>query len=482
MLNDLLRDTEIVSITGPTDKPITSIGFDSRTVEPGQLYFAIPGTQTDGHAFISDAIAKGAVAIVCQHLPQNTDPSVTYVQVADSNAALGHIAASFYDNPSRKLRLVGVTGTNGKTTTATLLYDTFRMLGYKAGLISTVSYRINDQVLPSTHTTPDAIRINRMLAEMVETGCEYCFIEVSSHSIVQNRIEGLHFTGGIFTNITHDHLDYHKTFAEYIKAKKRFFDHLPASAWALTNIDDRNGRIMTQNTRAQVYTLSLLAQADFKCKIVEMLLDGMLLNMDGTEVWVGFLGRFNAYNLLSVYAAARLLGADKTELLTAMSRLHPVNGRFEYIRSKSGVTAIVDYAHTPDALQNVIDTINEIRTGQQKLYIVVGCGGNRDRTKRPEMAQIAVKGGDLAILTSDNPRLEQPEAIIEEMKAGLTPEDRYLAITDRRQAIRTAALMAAPHDIILVAGKGHETYQDIGGVKHHFDDKEEVRAAFGMSE
>ena len=482
MLNDLLRDTEIVSITGPTDKPITSIGFDSRTVEPGQLYFAIPGTQTDGHAFISDAIAKGAVAIVCQHLPQNTDPSVTYVQVADSNAALGHIAANFYDNPSRKLRLVGVTGTNGKTTTATLLYDTFRMLGYKAGLISTVSYRINDQVLPSTHTTPDAIRINRMLAEMVETGCEYCFMEVSSHSIVQNRIEGLHFTGGIFTNITHDHLDYHKTFAEYIKAKKRFFDHLPASAWALTNIDDRNGRIMTQNTRAQVYTLSLLAQADFKCKIVEMLLDGMLLNMDGTEVWVGFLGRFNAYNLLSVYAAARLLGADKTELLTAMSRLHPVNGRFEYIRSKSGVTAIVDYAHTPDALQNVIDTINEIRTGQQKLYIVVGCGGNRDRTKRPEMAQIAVKGGDLAILTSDNPRLEQPEAIIEEMKAGLTPEDRYLAITDRRQAIRTAALMAAPHDIILVAGKGHETYQDIGGVKHHFDDKEEVRAAFGMSE
>ena len=482
MLNDLLRDTEIVSITGPTDKPITSIGFDSRTVEPGQLYFAIPGTQTDGHAFISDAIAKGAVAIVCQQLPQNTDPSVTYVQVADSNAALGHIAANFYDNPSRKLRLVGVTGTNGKTTTATLLYDTFRMLGYKAGLISTVSYRINDQVLPSTHTTPDAIRINRMLAEMVETGCEYCFMEVSSHSIVQNRIEGLHFTGGIFTNITHDHLDYHKTFAEYIKAKKRFFDHLPASAWALTNIDDRNGRIMTQNTRAQVYTLSLLAQADFKCKIVEMLLDGMLLNMDGTEVWVGFLGRFNAYNLLSVYAAARLLGADKTELLTAMSRLHPVNGRFEYIRSKSGVTAIVDYAHTPDALQNVIDTINEIRTGQQKLYIVVGCGGNRDRTKRPEMAQIAVKGGDLAILTSDNPRLEQPEAIIEEMKAGLTPEDRYLAITDRRQAIRTAALMAAPHDIILVAGKGHETYQDIGGVKHHFDDKEEVRAAFGMSE
>ncbi len=482
MLNDLLRDTEIVSITGPTDKPITSIGFDSRTVEPGQLYFAIPGTQTDGHAFISDAIAKGAVAIVCQHLPQNTDPSVTDVRVADSNAALGHIAANFYDNPSRKLRLVGVTGTNGKTTTATLLYDTFRMLGYKAGLISTVSYRINDQVLPSTHTTPDAIRINRMLAEMVETGCEYCFMEVSSHSIVQNRIEGLHFTGGIFTNITHDHLDYHKTFAEYIKAKKRFFDHLPASAWALTNIDDRNGRIMMQNTRAQVHTLSLLAQADFKCKIVEMLLDGMLLNMDGTEVWVGFLGRFNAYNLLSVYAAARLLGADKTELLTAMSRLHPVNGRFEYIRSKSGVTAIVDYAHTPDALQNVIDTINEIRTGQQKLYIVVGCGGNRDRTKRPEMAQIAVKGGDLAILTSDNPRLEQPEAIIEEMKAGLTPEDRYLAITDRRQAIRTAALMAAPHDIILVAGKGHETYQDIGGVKHHFDDKEEVRAAFGMSE
>ncbi|MBQ4279503.1 MAG: UDP-N-acetylmuramoyl-L-alanyl-D-glutamate--2,6-diaminopimelate ligase [Rikenellaceae bacterium] len=480
MLSDLLRGVDVVSSKGPADKEINSIGFDSRTACPGQLYFAIPGTRSDGHAYIPDAIARGVVAVVCEHLPGAPDPAVTYIEVADSNVALGRIAANFYGNPSRKLRLVGVTGTNGKTTTATLLYDTFRMLGYKAGLISTVTYRIDSREMPSTHTTPDAVRLNGMLAEMVEAGCEYCFMEVSSHSIVQRRIEGLHFAGGIFTNITHDHLDYHKTFAEYIKAKKLFFDGLPASAWALVNIDDRNGRVMVQNTKADIRTLSMLSAADFKCRIVEMLFDGMLLNLDGTEVWVGFLGRFNAYNLLSVYAAATLLGADRTELLTAMSRLHPVNGRFEYIRSAEGVTAVIDYAHTPDALQNVINTINEIREGGQKLYVVVGCGGNRDRTKRPEMARIAARGGDLAILTSDNPRLEEPEAIIGEMKAGLEQGDRYLAITDRREAIRAAAMMAAPHDIILVAGKGHETYQDVGGIKHHFDDKEEVRAAFGI--
>ena len=363
----------------------------------------------------------------------------------------------------------------------TLLYDLVRALGHKAGLISTVVYCVDEREIPSTHTTPDSIRLNEMMAEMVEAGCDYCFMEVSSHSLVQHRTAGLHFVGGIFSNITHDHLDYHKTFAEYIRAKKLFFDGLPAGAFALTNADDRNGMVMVQNTKATVKTYALQSFADFRCRIVETLLDGMLLNLDGTEVWVKFLGKFNAYNLLSVYAAAILLGADRNEVLRILSELTSVNGRFEPIHSPNGVTAIVDYAHTPDALQNVISTINEIRKKGQKLYVVVGCGGNRDATKRPEMAKIAVDGSDMAILTSDNPRLEKPEDIIEQMKAGIEPGVRYLAITDRREAIKTAVALAAPGDIILVAGKGHETYQDVGGVKHHFDDREEIRTAFGMS-
>ena len=379
-----------------------------------------------------------------------------------------------------KGRIVAITGTNGKTTTATLLYRLFRSLGYKVGLISTVTYCIDSERRESTHTTPDSVRLNRMMAEMVDRGCEYCFMEVSSHSLVQHRTEGLHFAGAVFTNITHDHLDYHHTFAEYIRAKKMLFDALGKEAFALTNADDRNGRVMVQNTAAKVSTYSLRSMADFRCRVVEMLLDGMQLDLDGREVWVKFLGRFNAYNLTAVYATALLLGADRDEVLRTLSGLGPVDGRFESIRSHDGVTAIVDYAHTPDALQNVIDTIDEIRGKDRKLYVVVGCGGNRDRTKRPEMARIAADGADLAVLTSDNPRKEDPEAILAEMKAGLDASSRYLCIADRREAIKAAVALARPGDIVLVAGKGHETYQDVGGVKHHFDDREEVRRAMGL--
>lgn len=481
MLKDLLQGVEVRSVVGDKTVQVTDIEFDSRKVKSGSLFFATRGTQVDGHTYIPAAIAAGAVAVVCEELPAERPEGVTFVQVTDSTVALGEIASAFYGYPSRHLKLVGVTGTNGKTTTATLLYRMFRKLGYKAGLISTVVYCVDEREIPSTHTTPDSIRLNEMMAEMVEAGCDYCFMEVSSHSLVQHRTAGLHFVGGIFSNITHDHLDYHKTFAEYIRAKKLFFDGLSAGAFALTNADDRNGMVMVQNTKTTVKTYALQSFADFRCRIVETLLDGMLLNLDGTEVWVKFLGKFNAYNLLSVYAAAILLGADRNEVLRILSELTSVNGRFEPIHSPNGVTAIVDYAHTPDALQNVISTINEIRKKGQKLYVVVGCGGNRDATKRPEMAKIAVDGSDMAILTSDNPRLEKPEDIIEQMKAGIEPGVRYLAITDRREAIKTAVALAAPGDIILVAGKGHETYQDVGGVKHHFDDREEIRTAFGMS-
>lgn len=479
MLDKLLQGVEVRSLVGDGTVEVGRLEFDSRKVVPGTLFFATRGTQADGHAYIPAAVAAGAAVVVCEELPAERPAGVTFVQVSDSTVALGQIASAFYGHPSRRLKLVGVTGTNGKTTTATLLYRMFRKLGYKAGLISTVVYCVDDREIPSTHTTPDSIRLNGMMAEMVEAGCDYCFMEVSSHSLVQHRTAGLTFTGGIFSNITHDHLDYHKTFAEYIRAKKLFFDRLPAGAFALTNTDDRNGMVMVQNTKATVKTYALQSFADFRCRIVETLLDGMLLNLDGSEVWVKFLGRFNAYNLTSVYATALLLGARRDEVLRILSDLTSVDGRFEPIHSKEGVTAIVDYAHTPDALQNVIGTINEIRKKDQKLYVVVGCGGNRDATKRPEMAKIAVEGSDMAVLTSDNPRLEEPGAIIEQMKAGLESGARYLAITDRREAIKAAVALARPGDIILVAGKGHETYQDIGGVKHHFDDREEVRAAFG---
>lgn len=478
MFDRLLRGIDVLQAEGSFPQNIGSLEFDSRKVAPGSVFFATRGTQSDGHSYISSAVEQGAAAVVCEEFPSNMAPEVCYVLVADSTVALGRAASNYYGNPSSKLRLVGITGTNGKTSTVTLLYNMFRKLGYKAGLISTVVYAIDGREVEATHTTPDSVRLNAMLAEMVGLGCQYCFMEVSSHSLVQHRIEGLTFAGGMFSNITHDHLDYHGTFAEYIKAKKMFFDALPSSAFALTNIDDRNGMVMVQNTRADVKTYSLRSFSDFRCRIVEMHFDGMQLDMDGSEVWVNFLGRFNAYNLTCVYAAALLLGADRGEVLRLLSELTPVNGRFEYIRSEGGLTAVVDYAHTPDALDNVINTINEIRTPEQKLFIVVGCGGNRDSAKRPRMAAIAAEGGDMAILTSDNPRLEQPEDIIDQMKAGLGSGARYIAITDRHEAIRAAVAMASAGDIILVAGKGHETYQDVGGVKHHFDDKEEIARAF----
>ena len=469
-------------ITGPQRPGIRCIQFNSRKVEKGDLFVAVRGTQVDGHDYIPDAIAQGASAIVCETLPADElDPAVSYVLVDDSAAALALLAAAYYGHPSLKLRLVGVTGTNGKTTIATLLYDLFTALGHRCGLISTVVYRVGEERIESTHTTPDPLTLNRLMAEMVDAGCDYCFMEVSSHSIVQKRIEGLRFTGGIFTNITHDHLDYHKTFAEYIKAKQGFFNALPKEAFALTNIDDRNGEIMLQNSPARrKVTYSLRNVADYHGRIVEEHLDGMEIEMNRQQVWVQFIGRFNAYNLTAIYGAAMELGQESAEVLRILSTLHPVSGRFEQIRAADGRLAIVDYAHTPDALQNVIDTINELRKEGAQLITVVGCGGNRDTTKRPVMAQVAANGSSRVILTSDNPRFEDPQVILDEMRAGLDKAQmaRTLTIADRREAIRTAAALARPGDIILVAGKGHEPYQEIAGVRHHFDDREEVSAAF----
>ena len=477
-LSELLSATTVGELLGDSETAIHGLTYDSRAVGAGDCFFAVPGTLRDGHDFIPAAVGAGAAAIVCERIPEMPAPGVAYVRVPDAAGAMADMAAAFYDYPSRELRLVGITGTNGKTTTATLLYDLVRALGYRAGLISTVVYRIDGREVEATHTTPDAIRLNALMRGMVAAGCDYCFMECSSHAIVQERTRGLDFAGGIFSNITHDHLDYHKTFAEYIRAKKRFFDALPAGAFALTNADDRNGSVMVQNTAARVHTYSLRAMADFRCKIVEMHLDGMLLRLDGRELWVGLLGRFNAYNLLAVYATACLLGLDREEVLRVLSTLHPVSGRFEILRAANGTSAVVDYAHTPDALENVLRTIEEIRTPAQQLIVVCGCGGDRDRTKRPEMAQIAVRYATTAIFTSDNPRHESPEAILDEMIAGLDPSARYLRIADRAEAIRTAVMLARPGDVILVAGKGHETYQIIGDVKHHFDDREEVRKAF----
>ena len=477
-LSELLSATTVGELLGDSETAIHGLTYDSRAVGAGDCFFAVPGTLRDGHDFIPAAVGAGAAAIVCERIPEMPAPGVAYVRVPDAAGAMADMAAAFYDHPSRELRLVGITGTNGKTTTATLLYDLVRALGYRAGLISTVVYRIDGREVEATHTTPDAIRLNALMRGMVDAGCDYCFMECSSHAIVQERTRGLDFAGGIFSNITHDHLDYHKTFAEYIRAKKRFFDALPAGAFALTNADDRNGSVMVQNTAARVHTYSLRAMADFRCKIVEMHLDGMLLRLDGRELWVGLLGRFNAYNLLAVYATACLLGFDREEVLRVLSTLHPVSGRFEILRAANGTSAVVDYAHTPDALENVLRTIEEIRTPAQQLIVVCGCGGDRDRTKRPEMAQIAVRYATTAIFTSDNPRHESPEAILDEMIAGLDPSARYLRIADRAEAIRTAVMLARPGDVILVAGKGHETYQIIGDVKHHFDDREEVRKAF----
>ena len=477
-LSSLLLSTAVDSFITAGDPQIRALSYDSRQIEQGDCFFAVRGTLSDGHDYISSAIEKGAVAVVCETLPAEQKAGVSYIVVENSNSAMADMAAAFYDYPSEELQLVGVTGTNGKTTTATLLYDLYRMMGYQAGLISTVVYRIGQKEIPSTHTTPDAIRLNAMLRQMVDLGCDYCFMEVSSHSIVQDRIRGLKFRGAIFSNLTHDHLDYHGTFAEYIKAKKLLFDSLPKQAFALVNVDDRNGEVMLQNCVAEKHRYSLRSMADFRCKILEMHFDGMLLNLDSHELWVGFLGRFNAYNLLAVYGTALLLGADKMEVLQALSALRSVSGRFEPMRSESGITAIVDYAHTPDALENVVATINEIRTPNQRLIIVAGCGGDRDRTKRPKMGQIASAEADLAIFTSDNPRTENPEAILDEMMQGAEAGRQVLRLSDRREAIRAAVMFAQEGDIILVAGKGHETYQIIGHEKHLFDDREVLREAF----
>lgn len=458
---------------------IVSVEFDSRKVQQGSLFVALRGTQADGHLFIDKAVEGGATCVVCEELPAYQALGVDYILTKDSHHVLAEIASEFYHNPSHNLKLVGVTGTNGKTTTATLLHDLFEKLGYKCGLLSTVVNKISQTELPSTHTTPDPVALNFLLSQMVEAGCDYCFMEVSSHALVQRRTAGLRFAGGIFTNLTHDHLDYHGTFAEYLRAKKSFFDALPLDAFALTNADDKNGAVMLQNCDARKLTYSLRSLADYKCRIVESHLDGSLLRINESEVWVNFLGRFNAYNLTAVYGAALELGAKSDEVLAAISTLHSVNGRFDTVRSADGRLAVVDYAHTPDALDNVLSTIAEIR-GSGQIITVVGCGGDRDNTKRPVMARIAAERSDRVVLTSDNPRTEDPNEILRQMEAGLDPvlRRKTLTIENRAEAIRTAVALAAAGDVILVAGKGHETYQEVSGVRNHFDDKEQVRLAF----
>ncbi len=479
ILKELLRGVTYTEKRGSAEIEISGLTYDSRTVGEGYCFFAVAGTVVDGHNYIAKAVASGAKAVICQHIPEEVaNLNCTFVVVEDSNLAMGVIASNFYGNPSKELKVVGVTGTNGKTTIATLLYDLVQSMGYKAGLISTVVYMVGAKEIVSTHTTPDAIRLNAMMREMVDEGCDYCFMECSSHAIVQQRIGGLHFVGGLFTNITHEHLDYHKTFAEYIRAKKSFFDALPKEAFALVNIDDRNGEVMLQNTKAARHTLSLQKMADFRAKVIEMMVEGMELRIDNKEVWVQFLGRFNAYNLLTVYGAALLLGFEKEEVLAHLSMLRPVSGRFETVVAKDGTTAIVDFAHTPDALENIINTIDELRQAGQRLIIVCGCGGDRDKTKRPVMGGMASKMADIAIFTSDNPRTEDPEQILSEMEEGVESGNRYLKIADRHEAIKTAVMLAEPHDIILLAGKGHEDYQIVGTEKLPFNDKKIVKEYF----
>ncbi len=476
-LIDILAPVDVLETIGETEKEISSIQFDSRKVEKGSLFVATCGTQVDGHSFIASAIEKGAVAVVCEKMPETCVEGVTYVRVADSNEALGRMASAYYDYPSSSMKLVGVTGTNGKTTTATLLYNMFRRAGHKCGLLSTVCNYVEGEAVPSTHTTPDQLELNALLARMVDAGCEYAFMEVSSHAVDQRRIAGLDFDGGVFTNLTRDHLDYHLTMENYLKAKKRFFDDLSEEAFALTNLDDKNGMVMLQNTKAEKLTYSVRSLANFKTKIVENTFEGMSLNINGKDVFVSFIGRFNASNLSAVFGAAVALGMSEEEALLHLSAMRSVNGRFECISAPSGYKVIVDYAHTPDALTNVINTINDVRCGEGKLITVVGCGGNRDKGKRPIMAQEAVKGSEQVVITSDNPRNEDPQEIIADMMAGLDPvaKKKVITIEDRYQAIKTACLLAQPGDVILVAGKGHEDYQDIKGVKHHFDDHEVVR-------
>ena len=503
-LKTILKDLDVTRVYGDEGKAITGVTADSREVQPGNLFIAVKGTKSDGHEFIGKAIEAGATAVICERLPDTVsagheegvkmvpddsasaaaqNDEVTMIVVGDSAAATGLAASSFYGHPSAKIRLTGVTGTNGKTTVATLLYNMFEELGYKCGLLSTVCNYVHKTRRDATHTTPDPVKLNALLAEMADEGCEYAFMEVSSHAIDQKRIAGLQFTGGIFTNLTHDHLDYHLTFDNYLAAKKKFFDDLPGEAFALINSDDRNGSVMLQNCSAEKHTFSMRGIADFRCSILEQGFEGMQLKIDGTEVWTHFLGDYNASNLLAVYSAASLLGAEPAEILRVLSSLRPVDGRMEVIHSPEGITGIVDYAHTPDALENVIDAVNRLRQGKGRLIVVVGAGGDRDRTKRPVMARITAAGADRVILTSDNPRSEDPESIIDEMQSGLNSDavPKMIRITGRADAIRAAVMLAVRGDIVLVAGKGHETYQEIKGVRHHFDDREELRKAFKMS-
>lgn len=480
ILAELLKAIQPQQVIGGTDIEIKEVNIDSRKIEQGHLFMAMRGTQTDGHTYIPSAIEKGAVAVLCEDVPEELNPHVTYIQVTDSEDAVGKLAHAFYGYPTEKLELVGVTGTNGKTTIATLLYKIFRCFGYKVGLLSTVCNYIDDEAIPTDHTTPDPITLNRLLGRMADEGCKYAFMEVSSHSIAQKRISGLKFAGGIFTNLTRDHLDYHKTVENYLKAKKKFFDDMPKNAFSLTNLDDKNGLVMLQNTKSRTYTYSLRSLADFKGKVLESHVEGMLLDINNHEVAVHFIGKFNASNLLAVFGASVLLGKDEEEVLVALSTLYPVAGRLETIHSAKGITAVVDYAHTPDALVNVLASLQEVMNGKGQIITVVGAGGNRDKGKRPIMAKEAAKGSDKVIITSDNPRFEEPQDIINDMLAGLDAKDmeKTISIVDRKEAIRTACMLAQKGDVVLVAGKGHEDYQEIKGVKHHFDDREVLKEIF----
>ena len=479
-LKELLKDIPVIAIVGSEDVEITDVNIDSRRIKDGHLFIAMKGTQVDGHKFVHKAIELGAKAVMCEDMPEEKAEGVTYVQVESTEDVVGKVATTFHGNPSTKLKLVGVTGTNGKTTIATLLYNMFTKMGHKCGLLSTVCNYIIDEAIPADHTTPDPIELNRLLDRMVQAGCEYAFMECSSHAIAQKRIGGLTFAGGIFTNLTRDHLDYHKTFENYRNAKKAFFDSLPKTAFAITNADDKNGMVMVQNTKATVKTYSIRTVADFKARIIECHFEGMYLEMDGHEVGVQFIGKFNVSNLLAVYAAAVMLGKSPEDVLVVMSTLHSVSGRLEPIHSPEGYTAVVDYAHTPDALENVLNAIHEVLDGKGHVITVCGAGGNRDKGKRPLMAQEAVKQSDKVIITSDNPRFEEPQDIINDMLAGLNAQQmkKVISIVDRREAIRTACMMAQKGDVILIAGKGHENYQEIKGVKHHFDDHEVVKECF----
>ena len=479
-LENILKSINVIETIGCINQEISGIHIDSRQIESGHLFVAVKGTQTDGHAYINKAIEKGASAIVCEMLPEELKKDVTYIKAMDTEDSVGKLATVFYGNPTDKLELIGVTGTNGKTTIATLLYNMFRQFGYKVGLISTVCNYIDDVAIPTEHTTPDPITLNKLLGRMADEGCKYAFMEVSSHSVAQKRIGGLKFAGGIFTNLTRDHLDYHQTVDNYLKAKKAFFDNLPKSAFALTNLDDKNGMVMVQNTKAKVCTYSLRSISNFKGKVLEDGFEGMLMDINNVEVNVQFIGRFNASNLLAVYGTACLLDKKPEDVLLVLSMLRPVSGRFDALRSPKGYSAIVDYAHTPDALTNVLSTIQEVLNGRGRVITVVGAGGNRDKGKRPIMAQEAVKLSDKVIITSDNPRFEEPQDIINDMLAGLEKDQQrnVISIIDRKEAIKTACMLAQPGDAILVAGKGHENYQDIKGVKHHFDDKEVIKEIF----